>query len=276
VEVGAKVYLFGLLLNDSHRVADALLPARALLKAPAGGDRDGWGLGYFEGGEVLFNKRPRHEGGEVDFYELAADIRTQALIGHRRTATVGELREENTHPFRMRSWLFAHSGTVRGFGDFRAKLDAELPAHFERMRPGDTDSERIFHQFMAYLGEKTRTDDPNVKITALIDAMRRTVARLDALASSVGAIDAGPMAIVLTNGRQLLGVTRGLPMVAFARNDTPIPAYEPAALKSVLLVSAPDAHRSSAPGAVNIPDGSIAAVDRNLHFAVHPLGKQAI
>ena len=37
------------------------------------------------------------------------------MIGHVRAATVGNLRTENTHPFRYRQWLFAHTGTVDGY-----------------------------------------------------------------------------------------------------------------------------------------------------------------
>ncbi|HEV8322626.1 MAG TPA: class II glutamine amidotransferase [Myxococcota bacterium] len=272
------MYLFGLLVNDPHRVADALAPARALLRAPAGSGKEGWGLGYYDAsGEVLLNRRPRHEGGDIDFYELSAAVRSNALVAHKRIATVGELREENTHPFRMRTWLFAHSGTLRGFGDYRARIDAELPAHFGRLRPGDTDSERLFHLFMAYMGEKgPRVDDPNVRVAGQVEAMRRAVARVDALASSVGAGDAGPMSIVVTNGRTLLGVTRGLPMMVLSHQEAAAPTNHGTALRAVLLVSAPAAAIATIGGAHLVPDGSIVAVDRNFSYAVHPLGSQAI
>ena len=57
-------------------------------------------------------RRPIDDRDEIDVAKLAGDVRADVLIGHVRTATVGTLRTENTHPFRYRQWLFAQTGTL--------------------------------------------------------------------------------------------------------------------------------------------------------------------
>src|SRR5438309_1031527 len=97
--------------NDPERVQCVLHPGRKLLVADGAG-ADGWGVGFYQGGEVLLRRRPKPASGPVDFYDVAAELRTDVLIGHVRRATVGAAKNENTHPFRFRSWLFAHHGTI--------------------------------------------------------------------------------------------------------------------------------------------------------------------
>src|SRR5437870_2250647 len=105
--------LLAYMANDPQRVACALHSGRGLLvdETP---NVDGWGVGFYQGGEVLLQRRPKPSTGPIDFYEIARDLRTDALIGHVRKGTVGAAKNENTHPFRFRSWLFAHHGTVAG------------------------------------------------------------------------------------------------------------------------------------------------------------------
>src|SRR5215469_1828946 len=101
--------LFGMIGNRpdlAGRILSAesdVLRARALA-APS---PLGWGVGFYQGGEVLMRRRPIDDRPEIDVAKLAADVRADVLIGHVRSATVGALRTENTHPFRYREWLFA-------------------------------------------------------------------------------------------------------------------------------------------------------------------------
>ena len=69
----------------------------------------GWGIGFYQSGEVLLRRRPIDERELIDVAEVAESVRTDVMIGHVRRATVGALRTENTHPFRYRSWLFAQT-----------------------------------------------------------------------------------------------------------------------------------------------------------------------
>ena len=52
----------------------------------------------------------------IDVASLVRDVRTDVLIGHVRNPTIGEPGTRNTHPFRYRQWLFAHTGTLGQYG----------------------------------------------------------------------------------------------------------------------------------------------------------------
>ncbi len=81
------------------------------------GDRlpDAYGFGHYGGGSVLLGKRPTGAAHALGLRELVGQLDSEALLVHARCATVGKAKDENTHPFRFRRWLFAHDGTVEGF-----------------------------------------------------------------------------------------------------------------------------------------------------------------
>ena len=79
--------LFAYVGNDQDRVKCALYPARSLLVADgaAAGTFDAWGLGFYQGGEVLLQRRPKPPLEPVDFYTLTRDLRTDVIVGETRT-----------------------------------------------------------------------------------------------------------------------------------------------------------------------------------------------
>src|SRR5258708_37123926 len=82
------------------------------LNVVAKGTTLGWGIGFYQAGEVLLRRRPIDERQTIDVAAITKDLRADGLIGHVRAATVGNLRTEKTHPFRYRQGLCAHPGTV--------------------------------------------------------------------------------------------------------------------------------------------------------------------
>src|SRR5215472_3349994 len=104
--------LFGIIGNRPDLTARVLAFEADALRAKSKGASLGWGLGLYQGGEVLIRRRPIDERPEIDVAKLAADVRADLVLGHVRVATVGALRTENTHHFRYRQWLFAQAGTV--------------------------------------------------------------------------------------------------------------------------------------------------------------------
>jgi len=115
--------LFAYVANDPDRVRCALYPARKLLRVDSHADVsfDSWGIGFYQG-EVLLQRRPKAPVDPVDFYEMSKELRTDCIVGHVRAGTVGSPKNENTHPFRFRSWLFAHHGTLPAWGKIEAPL----------------------------------------------------------------------------------------------------------------------------------------------------------
>ncbi len=290
--------------NDPDRVRCALRPAQAALVAlPDLAERprgfDAWGIGLYQGGEVLLKRRPQPTLGPVDFHAIAGDLRTDTFIAHARAATVGDNRNENTHPFRFRQWLFAHHGTLPGFGPAYGTADparpteaqtaladellAEIPDFLRRNLRGQTDSELLFHLFLTRLHEAGQLDVAEVRLADAQAALGVTVRRLDHALRGRGLDPHALGALALANGRFLLAATRGARLDVMSidgMKDCPVcrdpsPGPERARpvdhehLRAVVFV----ADLPADPGAPfrRVADGTLVAVARDLQVAEHPL-----
>ncbi|WP_437955395.1 class II glutamine amidotransferase [Sorangium sp. So ce119] len=171
----------------------------------------GWGVGFYQGGEILLKRRPIDDRPEISLVDMTRDVRADILVAHVRAATVGSLRTENTHPFRYRQWLFAHTGTVEGFARLRSQLSDSLPQFLQRDVRGETDSEILFHLFLSFLHDSNQLDRPTVDAASARAALRSSIALVDRLCAEEGA---GPSAmnIVVTNPEYLLVAHGGTPM----------------------------------------------------------------
>ena len=203
--------LFGLIGNRADLAGRILASETDALRVRSRGAPLGWGVGFYQGGEVLMRRRPIDERDEIDVARNAADVRADVLLGHVRSATVGTLRTENTHPFRYRQWLFAQTGTVAQFDAIRERLVASVPEFLRGDIRGETDSEIVFHVFLSFLHDAGRLNDVTVADGVVKDALRSTMAVVDGMSAEVGG---EPVAIniVLTNGDYLLAVHRSATM----------------------------------------------------------------
>jgi glutamine amidotransferase len=184
----------------------------ASLRTKAKGVPLGWGLGFYQGGEVLIRRRPIDERQEVDVAALVADLRADILIGHVRQATVGVLRTENTHPFRYRQWLFAQTGTVSEFERIRERLVQSVPEFLRGGIRGETDAEVVFHVFLSFLHDAGLLGEGPVGEAAIRNAIRSSLAVVDGMTAELGAGSA-KLNIVLSNGEFVVAVHRSdLPM----------------------------------------------------------------
>ena len=203
--------LFGLLGNRADLAGRVLaLESEALRVRTRPGTQLGWGVGFYQGGEVLMRRRPI-DGDEIDVAKLAGDVRADVLIGHVRTATVGTLRTENTHPFRYRQWLFATTGTIAQFEQIRERLVASVPEFLRGGIRGETDSEIMFHVFLSFLHDAGRLNDAEVEPAVVRDALRSTMSVVDGMTAEVGG-EPGPTNLMVTNGDDILALHRGQSM----------------------------------------------------------------
>jgi len=279
--------LFAYMANDPDRVACALYPARKALVAKTEAEQrplpDSWGIGFVQG-EVLLQRRPKAPVDELDFYGVAKELRTDTLIGHVRAGTVGKPKNENTHPFRFRSWMFAHHGTVPSFDKIRGELLSGVPDFLERNVRGQTDSELLFHVVLGYLHEANRLDDPNVSTTVVVDALRKAFMRVEELAGREAA-RAAECALAITNGRILVATRHGRPVHLFkiqpvidcpvCRETTPAPGRQPKRidhehLRGVLVVADAPAPVPSA-GWQEVPDRHFVLVNHDLRVDEAPI-----
>jgi len=187
------------------------LESRVLVAHPKPGVVPGWGVGFYQGGEILLKRRPIDDRRQVRLIDMTKDIRADVLVAHIREATIGALRTENTHPFRYRQWLFAHTGTIDAFPKLRGRLNDSLPLFLQRDVRGETDSELLFHLFLSFLHDVGQLDRPSVDASAARTALRSCVALIDRLCAEESA---GPSAMnmLLSSPEYLIGLHRGASM----------------------------------------------------------------
>jgi predicted glutamine amidotransferase len=168
----------------------------------------GWGVGFYQAGEILLKRRPIDDRSEINLADLTRDVRADTLLLHVRLATVGAPRTENTHPFRYRQWLFANTGTVDSFGRLRGRLAEQLPTFLHRDVRGETDSELIFHLFLSFLHDAGELDRPAVDAPAARRALRGAIALVDGLCAEEGSPPTA-LNILVANPEYLLAVHAG-------------------------------------------------------------------
>jgi glutamine amidotransferase len=163
----------------------------------------GWGIGWYADGRVRLRKGllPAHADGA--FLHAARSAHSRVIVAHVRDASVGPIAPENTHPFRLGPWLFAHNGTVARFrrsARVRAALEAEIAPELRRRLRGDTDSERCFLLFLTLLGARVPPDRaPLAEVRRALLATARLVRRL---ADAPGAKPSS-LNFLVTDGRVL-------------------------------------------------------------------------
>ncbi|HLK36205.1 MAG TPA: class II glutamine amidotransferase [Polyangiaceae bacterium] len=204
--------LFGIIGNRPDLTARVLASEADALRARSAGSAPnqaplGWGIGFFQGGEVLMRRRPIDERTELDVASLAADVRADLLLGHVRYATVGALRTENTHPFRYRQWLFAQTGTVPEFERIRDRVVASVPDFLRSGIRGETDAEAVFHVFLSFLHDGGLLGDVTADPAVVRDALRSSLAVIDGMTVEVGA-EAAKVNLLVSNGDRIIAVHR--------------------------------------------------------------------
>jgi len=187
------------------------LEGRALDVRRKPGVTPGWGVGFYQGGEILLKRRPLDDRAEIKITDLTRDIRADVLLAQVRLATVGPLRTENTHPFRYRTWLFANTGTVEAFATLRGRLAESLPQFLQRDVRGETDSELVFHLFLSFLHDAGQLDRPQVDAPTAAAALRSTIALVDRLCAEEGA-PATARNVMLSSPEYVLALNGGLAM----------------------------------------------------------------
>ena len=255
--------LIGYVANRADRMRDALYQERAVLRhETAAVDASGWGIG------------PTRAGERVDWQNIAGDVRSDCALLHMRQPTVGDFRAENAHPFRMRSWLFAHQGTIGRFDAIRDNLAEMIPDFLRRNIRGQTDSEYLFHTVLALLHDAGQLDNPDVNEAQALPAISAAVTLVERLAAEVGSSNNG-LSCILTNGRSMYALRHGSQMIYVERqglhdppDDHSAPPVGSTQLRYVMVVSGIEEDQV---GYETVPERSVAVIDRELDVRVHAL-----
>jgi len=267
--------LIGYVANRADRLRDALHQERAVLKIETAPDSpSGWGIGFYHGDEVLHKKRPTHAGQTVNWENVVGDVRSDCAVLHLRQPTVGDFRAENAHPFRMRQWLFAHRGTIRGFGAVRSNLAESIPDFIRRNIRGQTDSEYLFHTVLTFLHDSGQLDNPDVNEAQALPAIGAAVALVERLAAEVGSTE-NSLSFILTNGRSMYALRHGASLAFVERQGLHDPPadYKPPPTGSTQLryVMIASGIEETPVGYQTVPDRSVAVISRGLDVNVHAL-----
>lgn len=261
---GSLERLIAYLANRTDRLRDVLHQERAVVTPPPADEARAWGIGFYQGDEVLHKKRPLAPREPAD---VGADLRTDCAVLHLNQRVRGSFRTLDVGPFRFRRWSYAQMGGE----DNSALLSAPLPDFLARAVAGTATSERFFHRMLAHLHEAGALDHGSAPAEVVLDAIRSTAAEA---ARDPGAT---PWAAVATNGEQTYGVSCGLPIYHVHRRGIveplerarPTESAKGAQLRYTLLVAGADGAQPSPYEAV--PASSVAIVERDLSLSVHPL-----
>ena len=243
---------------------------------------DAYGFGYYRGNDVLLGKRPSGAPASFTLTQLAGAIDSEALVAHARYATVGAQKDENTHPFRFRRWIFAHDGTIEAFGVLKARLLEALPDFLRRNVEGDTDSEHAFMWFLKLLKDEGVVDDLDLDARVAGRALARTVRQLETWSREAGEQRPSRLNLVATNGRVMAATRRGGPLYyALLEGIVPCPLdgitletpeSDPRLRPHRQVKAVCFASRLLAPnGFIEVPEGHVVSVSRSLQVTVAPL-----
>jgi len=243
---------------------------------------DAYGFGHYGGGSVLLGKRPTGATHPLALGELVGQLDSEALLAHARYASVGKAKDENTHPFRFRRWLFAHDGTIEAFDLVRPKLEQGVPEFLRRNVMGDTDSEHAFMWFLKLLKDENRIDELDLDSAVAARALAGTVRQIEAWCREAGAPRPSRLNFVATNGRIMVATRRNGPLhyallegilpCAVHGIDLQTPESDPKVRPHRRAKAVAFANRlRSQNGFIEVPEGSVVAVSRSLQVSVSAL-----
>jgi predicted glutamine amidotransferase len=268
--------LIGYMSNRADRLRDAFHQERQAIAGVPADQRGAWGIGFYQGDEVLHKKQPASDGEPIDWNVIADKIQTDCAIAHLRQATVGGFSVDNTHPFRLRQWLFAHVGTVSAFEEIKDAMLASLPDFLRRNIRGNSDSEVFFHVVLAGLHARNQLDAAEPSQATVLESIADAVKLVDGLVPAGGASAPSTLNIILSNGRAMYALRRG---AAFGYSEhygleDPVeptdekPRPGSPELHYVMLVSG--GHQVPK-GYDTLGESSVAIVSRDLKLSTHTL-----
>lgn len=109
---------------------------------------DGWGVAWYNGGQVRTRRSPRRAADDPLYDRLGHSRLSEAGLVHLRWATPGlPVGTRSSHPFRHDGHAMAHNGAIHP----QDRLGDLLPPAWERRLTSGTDSERYFLHVMSQL-----------------------------------------------------------------------------------------------------------------------------
>lgn len=190
---GRPIYLDELLFKPENSLISQSLRARCSSVATNG---DGFGVGWYgqrESPGLYRDFRPAWN--DENLQSLAEQIQAGLFFAHVRASTGTATSRANCHPFRHGRWLFMHNGAIGGFDAIARALDFQIEPGLYRQRGGTTDSETFFYLLLSNGLER----DPH-------DALRRTVARVEAAMAAARIDEPLRLTAAVTDGTRIFAL----------------------------------------------------------------------
>lgn len=193
--------------NEPTRVECSLVHAQNALMQQSRQDQHGlhnghgWGVADYRNGLPLIEKQVWAAFHGEHFKKTAARVYAHTVVAHVRRATVGGTSIENTHPFHLGRWIFAHNGTIPHFHKVRDRIIHEIDPLLRNDIKGTTDSEHVFY-FLLSLRQSHPDHDLREVVAVGLNQLQRFCHDVDPQAP-VG------LNIVLTDGTALVGTRLG-------------------------------------------------------------------
>jgi predicted glutamine amidotransferase/NAD(P)-dependent dehydrogenase (short-subunit alcohol dehydrogenase family) len=274
--------LFGFRSVAHLKVHHALKAAENALAKQSMKHPDGWGVGYYLDDQPHVSKRASAAFQDYEYAHISEVVSSPTVIAHIRKATVGELSERNSHPFRFKRWLGAHNGHVEAFSQVRPLLLDELPKPLITNIQGTTDSEHLFHLVLSELADFADLDDPDLPLELAMGAVERALYKVDAWVERSQPGLRSETNLLITNGQLMLALRRGSGLSYAMQRGEGVsahgsPRFQKDALgplpvdrqvNHILISSEPLCGESLWQ---EIPQASILGVDRHLSWRIEPI-----
>ena len=205
-------YLLGILGENSVRIKYSKIQEEKNFSYINDKCKDGWGIGFYKDSVAYMVKKTGAFYDDMRILTVIDKIRTNAVVTHFRGATIGDVKESNTHPFRHGVWLFAHAGTIAHFRKIKSNILQKLPETFKEKIDGNTDSEYCFNLFLSNLKGKGYLKKGDISIEKAIDAFQETALLLNTWQNETNAEDISTYNFLTTNGRYMLAMRKGKPL----------------------------------------------------------------
>lgn len=240
-----------------------------------GAPSDVLGVGAYEDSVVLLKRY----GTGVPRTDLWDAPETDVVLMQSQAPTPASALEENTQPFRLRQWLFAHSGEIDQGDRVRERILKLLPDFLARAIRGTTVSEAVFALYLAQLRDLGRMEDPQLPAPLAAQLLLKAARTVEQISGEVGGTSKSTLCLAATNGRILVAARLGAMALSYkllegdavcarceltgdGKDSEPL-VRDHRRRRSVLLSTQPKNG-----GWLELADGSALAIDRKLALQV--------
>ena len=273
--------LYGFLSNEMTKVDCSLVYSQNALMHQSRFDRfgrdhtDGWGIVTYQDGRPHIRKKTTAAYQDTAFSATAEKSYSTAILAHVRKATVGENSIDNTHPFVIGRWTFAHNGTVTGFRNLEPTLVEQTDSQLQEQRHGETDSEQFFLWLLTRIyneGVQHQFDDPS-STGKVVDLLTDCIQQLADHCQSAAPGKIPRLNFVLTNGSTLAACRWNNSLHMIQRSGIydceicgipHVHHHENTNHQAAVIASEPVTHEPW----VEVPNHSVVVVTQEFHAAV--------